>query len=910
MQIFTYIEKATESSSEGVIEDTVLLIDTMARSLSLEILGDGMIHLVVILFSVIEKRFIPTADEGITIDKHATIEMKQQVFTRVWKKRVLNTIVSVLQYILTQKAGDHEFMLSIGLVPSYVATATDIEKLQSEVLKKQSLNVTLKEYSSYLDHESSLVKTNILRKLSQLCRTHRSGIFTILQPLIAISAAGVSKEQSFAENSVLNLLKLLLGLTARDSNPSVLVECAKCIGELGAIDPSFIISQLSLQPTTGTNNEMKPWMFETLSTNSQELRPRFGIHLLVQYLVPGFKSTSSFQDRMGFAIQTILEIMKLAMQDNPVKSSAKGSVASKQSSKDREVPKALDAALTKFKIAQDTAPFFRTRYSLNDRNLIVQKPPFYTIKIENINFARWVGMWTRHLCMISTGPLMDYFQACRGAVRTRSDLCLFMLPYLIADVVSASDVASTGTPNDKFDHILLELCLVLADGDVSVLKEYSIKTTTNMVDEDGKTVSVQVDNDSVRFQGNDMAVQAVFEVLQKLSTWKTELERIRAENGRRPAPGSIASSNSRNSTPPFTQAMNSMLYGIKNLLSKIPKSLLGQAAYRTKAYASALKFFESHVRQQAVSNRATLTSISNNASSMYGERNDGSNFGLPLLSLSELDQFMAIYSELDDPDALQGFLVLRQIQGYPANYWTRIKEFEQTENWVAALNEYGAAHNQAFNTLSEENVETGATLVDMNTSTLAQSSSSSNAAMINSRTPFPSNQQQVPAHTTESGSNAALKRRLSFGIPASTNKSSSFFVDQTKVFSTPHSNRKRGTPHSGSSVKDNSKSKNPVSTLPSAKNGTSAQKGIQTAYGRSDRHSSMDNDNTVELDENDGDDDPQTDESLSLTKGRLRCLVELGHLDSVIEQVIIKTNFTIRFYYADNNFLLTFPNLY
>jgi hypothetical protein len=53
---------------------------------------------------------------------------------------------------------------------------------------------------------------------------------------------------------------------------------------------------------------------------------------------------------------------------------------------------------------------------------------------------------------------------------------------------------------------------------------------------------------------------------------------------------------------------------------------------------------------------------------------------------------MDIYSKLEDPDALQGYLVLRQILGYPSNYWCRILEYEQTENWQDALNEYGLAH--------------------------------------------------------------------------------------------------------------------------------------------------------------------------------------------------------------------------
>ena len=194
---------------------------------------------------------------------------------------------------------------------------------------------------------------------------------------------------------------------------------------------------------------------------------------------------------------------------------------------------------------------------------------------------------------------------------------------------------------------------------------------------------------------------------------------------------------------------------IRALLAAVPKKLLGQAAMRIRAYARALRYFEQHAREMAQqktrsaqrdSNRGTNGSSSSgggsiqrqpqavdtsksanqhtNTSSLlsYCIRNDGSSGGLPDdLDASQLDQLTAIFAKLDDPDALQGVQMLRQMYGYENTARNRITELEQTDDWMSALAEYGSLQAE----IAARPVEG---VVEDASSTIASSSSSSSSS--------------------------------------------------------------------------------------------------------------------------------------------------------------------------------------
>ena len=198
---------------------------------------------------------------------------------------------------------------------------------------------------------------------------------------------------------------------------------------------------------------------------------------------------------------------------------------------------------------------------------------------------------------------------------------------------------------------------------------------------------------------------------------------------------------------------------IRALLAAVPKKLLGQAAMRIRAYARALRYFEQHAREmvqqkarsaqrgstrgtssssgggsiqrqpQAVDTSMTANQHTNTSSLLsYCIRNDGSSGGLPDdLDASQLDQLTAIFAKLDDPDALQGVQMLRQMYGYENTARNRITELEQTDDWMSALAEYGSLQAEIA-ALPVEGV------VEDISSTIASSSSASSSSSSSSST--------------------------------------------------------------------------------------------------------------------------------------------------------------------------------
>ena len=194
-----------------------------------------------------------------------------------------------------------------------------------------------------------------------------------------------------------------------------------------------------------------------------------------------------------------------------------------------------------------------------------------------------------------------------------------------------------------------------------------------------------------------MAVQSVFSMLDVLTAWvskakmkaqkgvaakdrdkgrdkdkERERERERERDGLKVMPSPSRSSHPFNNDPCLC---------ITALLAAVPKETLGQAALRIKAYARALRYFEMHARETSLKEKNAIKGVgslrhrdgaSNSTpalihghrpltglSETYSSRNDGSNGVLPDLTESQLDRLMDVFSDLEDPDSLQGVQVLR-----------------------------------------------------------------------------------------------------------------------------------------------------------------------------------------------------------------------------------------------------------
>jgi len=495
----------------------------------------------------------------------------------------------------------------------------EVNDMHSYALSSLSLEQTIELLCELLKHESPQVRIIALNHIRETFKRSRFYLYS------TISSATV-----YVPDHCLSIMfQELLQLCGRESHEGVKEACAKCLGELGALDPARITNFLPPSSKAASKSSKQsdnyhahcPW-----EINEQ----KFGFYLLESHLIPALRTSPLSQDRIGFAIQEVLK--KLAGRTDRFY--------------DEEMPAFLDDFLIRAKIKDITEPFWRTRYSLMDNERL---PPIYK---PFMAFHRWIGYWVRYLAKITTGPLHDYFHGCRGVFMQRHEFSQVALPHIIMDVLL---FAKDDTAHNL---IVTELSNVLSASALEGGEGYQID------------------------EGNDMAVQSVFTLLDTLSSWgsKYRLKKSKLINSGWSKAGDC----------------------IQRLLDDVPKELLGKAAMRIKAYTRALRYFEISMRENYSIGKQKAPIVitegqrnlrhpisSGLQKSLYGNRNDGSNGVLPTLASDELDYLVTIFSKLEDPDVLQGIQVLRQIQGFPSTPWNRILELQQTDDWLGALVEYG-----------------------------------------------------------------------------------------------------------------------------------------------------------------------------------------------------------------------------
>ena len=795
LQIMTFIEKTLGHPYPQIILATIHLVETVYTIASIDMLDKSVYYLIICLMDtlslvvqspssttsssggsdgsgttggeeevvvvgvtgvyvsqsgggVVSVGYLPTHEEPTTTAVSAantTTNSNANNKGHNLNSKIINKAIQVLISITSEAKTLPAFYPSIGLIPDHPLLA-QLKREQNEYMNNTSFIDLVRIFSVILYSDSPRVRLNVMKLLSYICANNRSAICDLLA---TTTSMGMGDNNMGNINPVVELVKALLSLASEEVDTEVLLECGKVLGEIGAVDPSRLIdtgspsNDMTTLLRSGNNRKVYyktivPWDTSFFA---------FGLHLIETYLVPGYllSSTSLVQDRLAYGIQSILKLVIDSL-------SGRGTVGSTAFSQDvgtgvalgqvhstgaptttaptTEVPKKLKQALIDRKIAHITEPFFTSKYIISHLN--IKKPPYYLLGYEH---KVWIGMWTRYLGSICKGRWEPVFNACKGAVRSSADLSQYLLPYMVADIVCHHLDGPTPTPapaattsqrgsrskavsyvptpstyhQQEIDLLVIEICLVLSDGDDAVFKQYDISLPTHdpdvipFLNEHRTEASLMGTNDDPK--SGDMAVQTVFELLYVLERWVAAVDKIL---------GDLASKKENRHRMPkgcTEEGLESFRSAIQGFIDRIPKPLLSLAALRIEAYASALRYYECHVREQkeinkgvnAVMTTTTSRSASSLPQSMFrvlcSKRNDGSNNALPTLSGPEIDQFIAIFSELNDSESLQGCIILRQILGYPSSAACRVMEYEQREEWLSAYDEYGVMRNSLITSI-------------------------------------------------------------------------------------------------------------------------------------------------------------------------------------------------------------------
>lgn len=525
-------------------------------------------------------------------------------------------------------------LLSVPYLPD-VRELSNCRQAHNDLIATLSFDEAIKSLCTLLSHESKALRLAALHVLKEKCNIMMATIYET--PSESVSTV-------IADNTVSETMEALLELVARETDPQLMGACADCLGEIGAIDPARFRQRLSLVADRSLASLAKappPWDLTEVD---------YALEILQKHLVPSLKSAGPSQDRSGYAIQKILKRLSILLD------------ATQAAERHQQMPESLCDVLLSRNIYDLVLPFWSTNYNIKD--VTTHSTPLFT---STMPYGRWIGLWVRYLNSQVSGKFQSIFEACRGVVRTRSELAQYLLPYLVADVLTYSADRKAAAEDLKN-----EICLVLSSNE-----DQTRQGDGDILDDINNTeISSGVSSRSHN-TGSESAIQVVFMLLDTLKSWQTTglmiLHSFKA--------GKKTSTAKRNEK---IINLENFLSGMNDLINIIPTTLLVQAAIRVKAFTRAVREIEIHSREFHRKKRLNNSSIAVEMS-----YKDHANGVLPVLAIEDIETLLDIHAKLDDTDQMQGLLMLSQIFGYPTKISNRILFMEHTHDWVGALVEYG-----------------------------------------------------------------------------------------------------------------------------------------------------------------------------------------------------------------------------
>ena len=430
------------------------------------------------------------------------------------------------------------------------------------------------------EDESQAVRATALGELRRALRADPAAVSALL--------AGGEGDAGWSDRVVGRLVAALLRCFAGEGRTALSRKvhrlAAQCLGELGAIDPGRIDMPVATAEKV------------TLGTDSSDLARI----LLCDHIARTVRGANDVDmlDAAALAVQEVL----VHVGCRPASVRAEDVIAANDGS--THLPAGATRAGESFwgSLPEDVrvllAPGLTSMYCLTQKP---QKPstvrPLYQTP-GGPTFRRWMYAWCRALASEADGPDAPLFQACSaGVFRHDTRTMLFLLPRMVLDALGADD-------ESRRDDVAAEIMAVLRDAAGAAW-----------------TASDTTQSKSLHGEQAELAAQAVFTLLDQLTTWSEDAD-VARDNSLQPA-----------------------VDAVKALLDSVPRELLARAALRCGAPARALLYFEDHLRAaKNVINQASLNPF-------YPEGG-----GLDDASAAFL---AATHQGLAEPDALQAISRLR-----------------------------------------------------------------------------------------------------------------------------------------------------------------------------------------------------------------------------------------------------------
>lgn len=649
--------------------------------------------------------------------------------------------VGVLTYLFIEKRAElTQAFPRIPMLP-WLPALRDVHRVLVEdtnVPAGKPLGPYLVDLASYVNHWDVGVREVALSELFRCLVVRGHELRALME----------NEGDLFVDRAVVALIVSILQLARTESQESVKLLCARCLGALGAIDAARMPLNVFYDAGNGTSLSLSvggsgsgSGTIVAAKDKAADARVEHSTKdlacvLIETWLVKELRAAPENTDAVAFAIQELLkflaELTADPQQSGQHLSAVNMGYANQQSKTIPAMPEWMKRRFERKDVMQFIEPYWSTSYSIatkqhssgnssrrhhhpsasssnhstSDRSLV--PPPLgavaddstYYEKYSRSTYEEWLVQWCKRLIQLSQPPERKIFWACQTALPTCPQIARFLLPYLLQNVLRSGKA-------DVHVELKREIMAVLSDHDRGVtIDDYILASP----DENATTANAAAADDASR---HHQCSQTIFSTIEELNEWVWASEKKRRALSSSSASASVQSvgGSARSVEHPPSELDDQEKENLDEFLKDIPSRALSTAAFGIEAYARAIQYFEVYLRQQ------DYKPLHNGDK----KKKDGRTAYYPWpvhLALIAQNAFylQQLYKSVDEPDALVGLATLRRLcdtHGFTSSsidgssdgvnltdLMHEIVDFEQLAQWEDALACYEQAIQEIQTALS------------------------------------------------------------------------------------------------------------------------------------------------------------------------------------------------------------------
>ncbi|OWZ20345.1 Phosphatidylinositol kinase [Phytophthora megakarya] len=576
--------------------------------------------------------------------------------------KCLSATIDILRYLFIEKGAElNSSFPKIPLLPSlqeldeiYVVLYEEGGDPRCQPLREYLMNL-----AAYVNHLDVAVREMALAQLLRCLVVRGPELDALMQ----------NEGDIFIDTAVANVVQSILQLSRTESDESIKLLCARCLGALGAIDGARV--PLNMFYTSGgppgSTTVAKEKLYQKIEYSTKDL----ACALIEIWLVKELRAAPENTDSVAFAIQELLKFLAELTADpqhsgqNLASTTTFGSSYKTRQDPSTPMPEWMKRRFERKDVLQFVEPYWSTDYTVSgrrssrrngnseydprssasaDRNLHPAQDDITFYEKYGTSYEEWILMWCRRLINLSQPPERKIFLACRTALPTCPQISRFLLPYLIQNVLRSgrSEVA---------EELKKEVMAVLIDQDCGILMDDFLMAPPESEHTNDYINTIDTTSENVvgeYFRRHDQCCQTIFSTIDELNEWIWTSEKKRLALS--------ASAASRQTTASGRSDVASEIDDdhekeyLEEFLKGIPSRSLSNAAYQIKAYARAIQYFEAFLRQEEFNATETRSTNVEIAGPVH----------LSLVS-NNATYLQQLYKSVDEPDSLIGLASLRRL---------------------------------------------------------------------------------------------------------------------------------------------------------------------------------------------------------------------------------------------------------